>query len=341
MYGHGLLQGEAAVKAAKEKFEVMKQKYLPAQGFFTYFEKEWIWKIEMWVTGFRSIPHANQDTNAAVESYHANLKSILAMSRQKFTGRRVDWLIYHLVGDVLTHYWYAVQCKLYGFIKNGKAEGIVANAVLRARNIPDEDVLICEDQTVAFVASQTDFPQVWTVTNPNTDWAHCDCYLGMRENVCKHAMKVFKMINKDVENGAIIRYAGTLRGTIGGGYDTLGMDAFAAGRLVQDKTFEDTTGNDRTRTSNKADDPEKVLAAVKSTLANLELLAVENPSLRAHILSNIIVAKGKVLDFKAKSASGLLHPASQPSFEIRPGSRNLRRFKSRSETGWKGSRNTS
>ena len=160
MYGNGNLQGELAVKVTMERFEFLKAKYPQAKAFFLYFEKTWIPKIEMWVKGYRNIPHANQDTNTAVESYHANLKAILRSSRQKFDGRRVDWLVYHLVKDVLAHYWYAVQCKLYGFIKNEKAEEIIANAVIRALEIPDEYVLICEDEDVAFVASKTNFPTI-------------------------------------------------------------------------------------------------------------------------------------------------------------------------------------
>jgi hypothetical protein len=167
-------------------------------------------KIEMWVRGYRNMPHD------VVESYHATLKAILRSSRQKFDGRRVDWLIYHLLKDVLIHYWYAVQCKIYGFIKNGKAEGIVANAVIRTLEIPDEHVSILEEVNVAYVASQTNFLTIWVVTSPNSDWAHCNCPLGMRGNMCKHAIKVFRMINTDVLGSNIIRYACTLRGTIAG-----------------------------------------------------------------------------------------------------------------------------
>ena len=98
-------------------------------------------KIEMWVKGYRNMPHA-------VKSYHANLKAILRSSRHK-----VDWLIYHLVKDVLIHCWYAVQCKIYGFINNVKAEGIVASVVIRALNIPDKHVSISEEAFVAYVAS--------------------------------------------------------------------------------------------------------------------------------------------------------------------------------------------
>jgi hypothetical protein len=46
--------------------------------------------MHMWVIGFRNVPYAGQDTNAAVESYHANMKSILSEVRQKLVGRWMD-----------------------------------------------------------------------------------------------------------------------------------------------------------------------------------------------------------------------------------------------------------
>jgi hypothetical protein len=73
-----------------------------------YFKKQWVGNMTMWVTGFYNILHAMQDTNAAVESYHANMKSILLSSREHLGARRIDWLIYHLTRDVLTYYRYAV-----------------------------------------------------------------------------------------------------------------------------------------------------------------------------------------------------------------------------------------
>jgi len=65
----------------------------------------------------------------------------------------MDWLIYNLVGDVLIHYWYGVQCKFFGYVKNKKQEGIVANALLQARDLPNTNVLLCLDgEDIAFVA---------------------------------------------------------------------------------------------------------------------------------------------------------------------------------------------
>jgi hypothetical protein len=66
----------------------------------------------MWAIRYKNIPHIGQHTNVAIESYHGKLKFILTSSRQRFTSRRIDWFNYHLVGNILTHYWYALQCKV-------------------------------------------------------------------------------------------------------------------------------------------------------------------------------------------------------------------------------------
>jgi len=58
--------------------------------------------------GNRNIPHARQDTNVTMESFHSNMKQILMLSRDWFIIRRLDWLIFHPIGNVFTHYWYGV-----------------------------------------------------------------------------------------------------------------------------------------------------------------------------------------------------------------------------------------
>jgi hypothetical protein len=60
----------------------------------------------MWVVGNHNLLYARQDTNAAIENYHANMKANLCSSKGKFHGRHVDWAINELVGDVWLHYWY-------------------------------------------------------------------------------------------------------------------------------------------------------------------------------------------------------------------------------------------
>jgi hypothetical protein len=97
----------------------------PNEGLFIrYFKELWLQKARMWCVGNCNISHARQDTNSTVESFHSNLKQILYSSQKKLIGHWMDWPIYHLVSDVLTHYWYGVQCKIFGYIKNKKCEGI-------------------------------------------------------------------------------------------------------------------------------------------------------------------------------------------------------------------------
>ena len=124
----------------------------------------------------------------------------------------MDWLIYHLMGDVLTYYWYNVQCKAFGFIRNTKQEGIVVTAIIRAKAIPDTNVLICLDDDVAYVGSINNRPKVWTIHSLDFEWAQCDCSIAREGMICKHTVKVFKMLHPDVEDGVIFREAGTKYG---------------------------------------------------------------------------------------------------------------------------------
>ena len=133
-------------------------------------------------------------TNAAIESYHANLKLILRESRQKLKRRCKDWLVFHLIWDVLTHYCYGVQCKLDDFVKNRKLEEIVIGVVLRACEISDNYFFMyLEEKDVALVISVNNYPAVWIVICPISTWAQCDCPMRIQENKCKHHVKVFKL----------------------------------------------------------------------------------------------------------------------------------------------------
>ena len=213
MYGKGCNVDDDPVDWALHQLDKISTSCPLATSFMKYMNEVWRAKTPMWCVGARRIPHAGQNTNAAIESYHCNLKSVLNSAKERFVGRRMDWLIYHLTGDVLTHYWYSVQCKAFGFVRNKKQEGIVASAIIRANDIPDTHVLICEDEDVAYVGSVNNRPKVWTIKCPNSEWAQCDCPVANEGMICKHTIKVFKMLNPGIEDGAIVREAGTRHGT--------------------------------------------------------------------------------------------------------------------------------
>ena len=88
----------------------------------------------------------------------------------------MNWLVFHLIGDVLTHYWYGEQCKLYDFVKNRKLKEIGTGAILSARKIPINFIFMYpNEKDVAFVISINNYPVVGTVSCPNSIWAFCDC----------------------------------------------------------------------------------------------------------------------------------------------------------------------
>jgi hypothetical protein len=87
-------------------------------SFWAYFNKQWADKTHMWVVGHRNLPYVGQDTNATIETYHSNLKATLRASKGRTHGRRLDWVIYELTWEILSHYWYQAMRKQPMFVPN-------------------------------------------------------------------------------------------------------------------------------------------------------------------------------------------------------------------------------
>jgi hypothetical protein len=101
---------------------------LGVEAFWAYVEKQWMPKLDMWLICNLHLPHAEQDTNVATESYHDKMKAVLRASKGRLIGRRVDWLIHDLTHDVIMKYEYNQYLKESGFISNKKAERLVINS---------------------------------------------------------------------------------------------------------------------------------------------------------------------------------------------------------------------
>jgi hypothetical protein len=207
---------------AKESYSSVKRSTPAAIAFWKYFDKEWIPKAKMWLTGVRNIPHAGQDTIAAIESYHGNMKAVLKQSRGKLKGRRVDWLIYQLTGDVINRYDYMHFRKENGFVTNKKGRSLMLNALTQAQKIPYCNVRFpTSEGGPAYVRSSKRSHLEYAVYNPCTEWAICECVHSQKGNICKHQLKVLRMTRPDVAEGNIARYLGSLRGTPQGGLQNL------------------------------------------------------------------------------------------------------------------------
>ena len=104
MYGKGFVPGMDPVEWANKELDKIAERRPSTKRFMKYIDKHWRKKIGMWCISNRNIPHAGQNTNAGIESYHANLKRILYLDKQRFMGRRLDWTADELKDKVTSHY---------------------------------------------------------------------------------------------------------------------------------------------------------------------------------------------------------------------------------------------
>ena len=106
MYDKSGPSGNDATFWAIQKLQILENKYPRQVEFWNYVKLQWLVKVHMWIVGFKNLPHAGEDTNVAIESYHSYMKYVLKAKRSLIIGCRVDWCIHALTGDICIHYWY-------------------------------------------------------------------------------------------------------------------------------------------------------------------------------------------------------------------------------------------
>ncbi|BBN19715.1 hypothetical protein MPTK1_8g13000 [Marchantia polymorpha subsp. ruderalis] len=190
--------------------------------FISYFQETWLPKIGVWIKAAQNLAHTNQDINCAIETYHWNFKARLRQEVKTLEGRRIDWFIHKLVKDVDSHFWFMDFSKRWGL---STAEDITSEStVLQAASIPDSNVSVpLEHEKVAATVISTKDPSVrYTVYNPDTEWACCDCEWARRGNMCKHQVKL--LIMKGVIGGRAVQTYGSRIGAQQGVLNCLFLD---------------------------------------------------------------------------------------------------------------------
>jgi hypothetical protein len=86
------------------------------------------------------------------------------------------------------------------------------------------------------VISVNHFPQVYTILAPGEEYTQCNCAWVDQRHICKHAMKVYKMIYPKVEDAAIIRRQDSLHETSAARYDIDALDSFRSRNLFSGNT---------------------------------------------------------------------------------------------------------
>ena len=163
MYGKGSSIDDVPVDWALQQLDKITNTRSQLAAFMKYMNDAWRVNASIWCVGLRRIPYASQNTNVAIETCHSNLKNVINLTKKWFIERRMDWLIYHLIGDVLTYYWYGIKCKAFRFVSNKKYEGIVSFAIICASTISYTNVMICMDENKTYVGSVNNNPKVWTI----------------------------------------------------------------------------------------------------------------------------------------------------------------------------------
>jgi hypothetical protein len=129
----------------------------------------------------------------------------------------MDWLIYHLVGDVLTHYWYGVQCKIFGYIENKKVKEL--SLVLCFGPVTSHSpMLYLDGDDIAFMVFCNHPPKVRTMHASGFKWPQCDYPFVAQGIIYKHVIKIYKMFHPTILDGAIVQktcaFHGVQRGSL-------------------------------------------------------------------------------------------------------------------------------
>ena len=320
MYDTKRPQGDEMGPWALRELNALMDCFPVVSNFWAYFIKQWGDKTHMWVVGHRNLPYAGQDTNAAIESYHSNLKATLRASKGRAHGRRLDWVIYELTGEILSHYWYQSMRKQHGFVPNLRQEQFVINSVLKAREIPDSCVTLpIADDGPALVTSKNNPSKLYSVYSPDCEWGCCDCVWALKGNICKHQIKVLMILHPSLAEGTITRYCGSLVGTTEGGRGNMldpavhfPDDCAVTTPLCPTPTPLRPGGSQSVTQS--AQDLEKQARNLAEEFMNV---ATGDRFLLEHLTADLHVVRGKQQTLLAQISHGLVEP-SQPDVHFRP-----------------------
>ncbi|KAF8412439.1 hypothetical protein HHK36_000403 [Tetracentron sinense] len=173
-------------------FEDFMEDFVDCSDFLDYFKAIWYPRIGMWTTALKTLPLASQETCAAMECYHHQLKLRLLNEKDPSVYQRADWLVNKLGTKVHSYFWldeYSGKDEFARYWKDEWMSGLTSWR--RALEIPDTDVTF--EGSCVKVISQHDRENAHVVWNPGSEFAICDCNWSGLGNLCKHVIKVSKI----------------------------------------------------------------------------------------------------------------------------------------------------
>lgn len=173
-------------------FEVLMEDFVDGSSFMDYFKATWYPRIGSWTTALKNLPLASQETCAAMEFYHRQLKVRLLNEKNPGVYQRADWLVDKLGTKVHSYFWLDEYSERDDFARYWKDEWVSGLTSWRkALKIPDSDVVV--EYRCAKVTDQLDRDRVHVVWNPGSEFAICDCKWAEMGNLCEHVFKVIKL----------------------------------------------------------------------------------------------------------------------------------------------------
>lgn len=143
----------------------------------------------MWTSALKALPLASQETCAAMEFYHNQLKLRLLNEKNSAVYQRTDWLVDKLGTKVHSYFWLDEYSGKDDFARYWKDEWVSGLTCWRkALMIPDSDVVV--EGRCAKVVDQVDREITHVVLNPGSEYGICDCSWAKLGNLCEHLFKV-------------------------------------------------------------------------------------------------------------------------------------------------------
>ncbi|RDY11502.1 hypothetical protein CR513_03816, partial [Mucuna pruriens] len=176
-------------------FEAFIEDFIDESTFMDYFKATWHPRIGAWINALQTLPLASQESCAAMEFYHNQLKIRLLNEKDLGVYQRADWLVDKLGTKVHSYFWldeYSGKDDFARYWKNEWMSGLTSWR--KALKIPDTDVLM--EDGCAKVTDQDDRDKAFVVWNTGSMLSICSCSWAQEGNLCEHILKVLSICRK-------------------------------------------------------------------------------------------------------------------------------------------------
>ncbi|XP_004513230.1 uncharacterized protein [Cicer arietinum] len=173
-------------------FEDFVEDFIDESNFMDYFKATWYPRMGAWADALRTLPLASEESCAAMEFYHNQLKIRLLNEKDIDVYQRADWLVDKLGTKVHSYFWldeYSDKDDFARYWKNEWTSGLTPWR--KALKIPDINVLM--EDGCAKVTDEHDQDKAYIVCNPGSMLSICDCCWAKDGNLCEHMLKVLSI----------------------------------------------------------------------------------------------------------------------------------------------------